>query len=73
MLTNGCTEGLLLVAHGSSSPAGVDEALALGAAVASACPDVHVDPAFSSWPTRRPGPCSTGSWIVAANASPCSR
>jgi sirohydrochlorin cobaltochelatase len=46
MLTNGCTEGLLLVAHGSSSPAGVDEALALGAAVASACPDLHVDLGF---------------------------
>lgn len=46
MLTNGCSDGLLLVAHGSSSPAGVDEALALGAAVASACPGLHVDLGF---------------------------
>ena len=46
MLTNASTEGLLLVAHGTSSPAGVDEALALGAAVASALPHVHVDLGF---------------------------
>jgi len=46
MVTNGCTEGLLLVAHGSSSPDGVEEALALGAAVASATTDVHVDLGF---------------------------
>jgi sirohydrochlorin cobaltochelatase len=46
MLTNGSDDGLLLVAHGSSSAAGVDEALALGAAVASASPHLHVDTGF---------------------------
>jgi sirohydrochlorin cobaltochelatase len=39
-------EGLLLVAHGSSSPAGVDEARALGAAAAAALPDIAVDLGF---------------------------
>ena len=46
MLTSRSTEGLLLVAHGSSSPAGVDEARALGAAVAAGCPGLHVDLGF---------------------------
>src|SRR5689334_13795377 len=46
MLTNGIIDGLLLVAHGSTSHAGVDEALALGAAVAAACPDLDVDLGF---------------------------
>jgi len=46
MLTNGCTDGLLLVAHGSTSAAGVGESVALKAAVASACPDLHVDIGF---------------------------
>jgi sirohydrochlorin cobaltochelatase len=46
MLTDASTDGLLLVAHGSSNPAGVDEARALGAAVASGCPDLHVDLGF---------------------------
>jgi sirohydrochlorin cobaltochelatase len=39
-------EGLLLVAHGSTCPAGVDEARALGDAVASALPDLAVDLGF---------------------------
>jgi sirohydrochlorin cobaltochelatase len=46
MLTNGFGDGLLLVAHGSTSPDGVEEALALGAAVASALPHLHVDTGF---------------------------
>jgi sirohydrochlorin cobaltochelatase len=46
MLTNGIIDGLLLVAHGSSSRAGVDEAIALGAAVASASPELEVDLGF---------------------------
>lgn len=35
-----------MVAHGSSSPAGADEARALGTAVADACPDLYVDLGF---------------------------
>ena len=69
-----CTDGLLLVAHGSSVPAGVDEAHALGAAVASGL----------SGSARRPrlpragrsagrDRCSTAWWTAAASASPCSR
>ena len=39
-------DGLLLVAHGSSCLAGVDEATALGAAVAEALPELAVDLGF---------------------------
>ncbi len=39
-------EGLLLVAHGSSCLAGVDEAMALGEAVAGALPELAVDLGF---------------------------
>jgi sirohydrochlorin ferrochelatase len=46
MLTSRSTEGLLLVAHGSTSRDGVDEARALGTAVAAGCPDLHVDLGF---------------------------
>ena len=46
MLTDGPADGLLLVAHGSSSAAGVAEAKALGAEVAAARPDLVVELGF---------------------------
>lgn len=50
------TDGLLLVAHGSSCLAGVDEARALGDAVAAATPELAVDLGFLELADPAAGP-----------------
>jgi sirohydrochlorin cobaltochelatase len=54
------SEGLLLVAHGSTCAAGVDEALALGDAVAAALPHLVVDLGFLELADPPAGPVLDG-------------
>jgi sirohydrochlorin cobaltochelatase len=54
------SEGLLLVAHGSTCPAGVEEARALGDAVATALPHLAVDLGFLELADPPAGPVLDG-------------